>query len=35
MAVVIAELEEVKEEYGDERRTEILDGDVARSASRT
>ena len=28
MAVVIAELEEVKEEYGDARRTEILDGDV-------
>jgi len=28
MAVVIEELEEVKEEYGDARRTELLDGDV-------
>ena len=35
MAVVIDELEEVKEEYGDERRTEIIDATSARSTSRT
>jgi DNA gyrase subunit A len=28
MAVVVAELEEVKNEYGDERRTQILDDDI-------
>jgi DNA gyrase/topoisomerase IV subunit A len=35
MQIIVDELKAVREKYGDERRTEIIEGEPARSTSKT